>query len=330
MDEFELELTSWTWWQFLITFTGFIVFIWFLWISRNQETNYEESFSITTCQSPNCARCQGLDIANLTQRLKQRLEAFFESLPETAASLEMKARMQSLVFESINHKSDIISTVYEESGYNLLGGHGEDLLPHIWMLPGLNRHTFWSGHVDERLHEVTSILQDPRSLQSIQDDFRRVYQDEKGWKINSIPSGRWRVYHLYNQGERVDENAAKCPFTAELLLTVPSFMLNHVFGNAMFSVLEPGSSIEPHTGPCNYRLRCHLPLVTPPGYKLKVGRDVSLWVEGKLMIFDDSFVHEVWHEPEGSDCSERVVFILDIWHPQVTTDEQTALHCIYD
>ena len=33
-----------------------------------------------------------------------------------------------------------------------------------------------------------------------------------------------------------------------------------VFGNALISVLEPRSSIAPHCGPTNLRVRCHIGL----------------------------------------------------------------------
>ena len=36
-------------------------------------------------------------------------------------------------------------------------------------------------------------------------------------------------------------------------------------------------------------------------------------LEGKFVVFDDSFDHEVWHEREG----DRVVLIVDLWHPDL-------------
>ena len=37
------------------------------------------------------------------------------------------------------------------------------------------------------------------------------------------------------------------------------------------------------------------------------------WAEGRCLIFDDSFEHEVWHEGD----SDRVVLICDLWHPDL-------------
>ena len=36
----------------------------------------------------------------------------------------------------------------------------------------------------------------------------------------------------------------------------------------------------------------------------------------QVLIFDDSFEHEVWHEGGGP----RVVLIIDVWHPELDTE----------
>ena len=109
-------------------------------------------------------------------------------------------------------------------------------------------------------------------------------------------------------------------------------MTSSSFGNAMFSALQPGSRIEPHTSPCNFRLRCHLALNAPSGFFIRVGTHTVTWTTGKLLVFDDSFVHTVWHEEQKGRQQEtrvRVVLIFDIWHPDITTEEQTALNSVF-
>lgn len=321
--------------HWVITIIGFLLFLSFLWLNRNTVQNNpgprnslrDKQSSI--CTSPSCARCGGP--ANLTQRVN-RFEAFFSSVPDTDSSLELKDRIFSLISESVKNKANILSTVYTESGYELDLGEAVDTLPHIWMFPGLHRCTFWDPSIDETLCEMVSTFENPDNFEGVQKDFALVNSCAEGWKVNTVPAGKWRVYQLYDQGEEVDGNSSLCSFTLHLLMTVPLFMCQHVFGSAMFSVLEPGSSIEPHTGPCNYRLRCHLPLVTPPGYRIRVGRDTSVWKEGEMMVFDDSFVHEVWHEEEMDlkvrHTGGRVVLIFDIWHPHLTSEQRAAIKCI--
>ena len=325
MADLEVDYSPDFWWpcNFITGTMVLALFLSFLWLNRNQllELDHVEKCK-KACKSPNCALCQG--IAD-TYRLKSRFDTYFMNIPDS----EMKKRIATLINDSGRYKGDILSSIYAESGYELDPGEKYSL-PLIWVLPGLSRHTFWDADMHNSLHQIVSMLEDVGIFEGIQKDFKLIDQSKIGWKVNSVPSGQWRVYHLFNQGKRVDKNADLCSFTSQLLPTLPLFMSDHVFGSAMFSVLEPGSSIEPHTGPCAYRLRCHLPLVTPPGYRIKVGRDIMSWKEGKVMIFDDSFVHEVWQEMGGaSDTSGRAVFIFDIWHPQVSNDEQAPIKFIY-
>ena len=48
------------------------------------------------------------------------------------------------------------------------------------------------------------------------------------------------------------------------------------------------------------------------------------WTEGKFIIFDDSFEHEVWHDGD----SVRLVLIVDMWHPDLTAREKATLPAI--
>jgi len=54
----------------------------------------------------------------------------------------------------------------------------------------------------------------------------------------------------------------KCPRTMAALASVP-VMSGCSLGYVFFSVLSPGTRIEPHCGASNLRLRCHLPLQLP-------------------------------------------------------------------
>ena len=80
---------------------------------------------------------------------------------------------------------------------------------------------------------------------------------------------------------------------------------------ALFSVLEPGTHIPPHNGMLNTRLICHLPLIVPPGCRLRVGSETRTVEAGKTMIFDDSMEHEAWNDSGET----RVVLLFEIWRP---------------
>ena len=310
-----------------------------IWTLRRQRTRNEEdttpnsaqnmATTSSQCPSRNCVRCHGEKA--IKDQLLQRYEEYVSEEVRTSELSEeqlskMYPRVWSLV-HSIDHKYDILRSVYKESGYKVELADSE---PHIWTMPDLKRVPVWSVLDDKALETIASLFEADQTLRAIQSDFDRIALQQCGWKTNSVPSGRWKVFHLFDQGVKIEENCAKCPQTTQCIESLPAFMKGNAFGNAMFSVLEPNSHIEPHTGPCNFRLRCHLPLLAPKGYKMKVGTHTCSWQAGKLLVFDDSFVHTVWHESEGDgmQAKERVLLIFDVWHPQVDTNEQTLLSYI--
>ena len=63
----------------------------------------------------------------------------------------------------------------------------------------------------------------------------------------------------------------------------------------------------------NTRLICHIPLVVPGECRLRVGAETREVVEGKAMIFDDSFEHEAWNDSN----SVRAVLLFEIWRPEL-------------
>jgi aspartyl/asparaginyl beta-hydroxylase (cupin superfamily) len=76
----------------------------------------------------------------------------------------------------------------------------------------------------------------------------------------------------------------------------------------------------------NCRLICHLPLIVPPGCWLRVGNETREWEPGRLLIFDDSFEHEA-KNPTGE---LRIILLFDVWRPEVTGEERSAISAIFD
>lgn len=134
----------------------------------------------------------------------------------------------------------------------------------------------------------------------------------------------WRDVSLYVNGRRHERHAALAPRTSALLSSAEGTMLREaascVYGSAFFSLLAPGTRLRPHCGPTNVRLRCHLALVVPEGdCAMRVGcTPPRQWVEGAVSLFDDSYEHEVWNATEAP----RLVLIVDVWHPELVTDDQ--------
>jgi hypothetical protein len=61
-------------------------------------------------------------------------------------------------------------------------------------------------------------------------------------------------------------------------------------------------------------LRYHLGLIVPEdaeSCRIRVGDDFRHWEEGKSLIFDDTFNHEVWNDTDET----RVVLFVDVLRP---------------
>jgi len=127
----------------------------------------------------------------------------------------------------------------------------------------------------------------------------------------------WNTFNFFFYGKKDEENCALCPRTTEILESLPRFEKDHI----MFSALNPHSRIPPHTGPMNGILRAHLGLVVPKGCFIRVGPDERTWEEGKLLVFDDSFEHEVFNHSDAV----RIVLFMNFWHPCFSNREIEVL-----
>lgn len=144
---------------------------------------------------------------------------------------------------------------------------------------------------------------------------------------HALHRGDWAWHSYITRGERQPAFAQRCPGTTALLEGLPDLMCGTPFDFAFFSTLAPGSTIAPHTAPCNLRLRCHLALdVPPPDAEGECVMRIAdgpprPWVEGRATVFDDSFEHEVWNRTAHA----RTVLLLDFWHPDIEPDERSAI-----
>ncbi len=118
----------------------------------------------------------------------------------------------------------------------------------------------------------------------------------------------WKTYFFCAFGFIARKNCDRCPETWKLLRNIPGLKV------AFFSILAPGKHIPEHYGKHKGIIRYHLALKVPnPPEKcrIRIGDRITHWEEGKSLIFDDTFPHEVWNETDGY----RVVLFLDIERP---------------
>jgi aspartyl/asparaginyl beta-hydroxylase (cupin superfamily) len=136
---------------------------------------------------------------------------------------------------------------------------------------------------------------------------------------NLTDRGRWNVVYFYSGGGQSEETRRACPKTSEILDSIPGV---GQAGQTYLSILRGGTHIKQHFGPTNTRLRCHIGLVVPEGPRIRIGNEIHQWGEGECLLFDDSFQHEVWNDGDR----DRLVLIIDFWHPELTPAERWAIN----
>jgi beta-hydroxylase len=148
--------------------------------------------------------------------------------------------------------------------------------------------------------ELEGVLVDREALPNFQD----ISKDQ----IEITDDDDWKTFFLYGYGFKAKLGIEMCPKTAALMRQIPGMT------TAMFSILSPRKHILDHRGPYKGVLRYHLGLIVPreaERCRIRVGEDIRHWQEGKSLVFDDTFNHEVWNDTEET----RVVLFVDVLRP---------------
>jgi beta-hydroxylase len=134
-------------------------------------------------------------------------------------------------------------------------------------------------------------------LAEISPDHRRI-----------APPDKWKSFFLYGYGFSKAENIARCPKTAAAVRDVPGL------NSAFFSILAPGTHIPRHRGVTKAILTAHLGLVVPKqrqACRMQVDRETLAWEQGKILVFDDTYFHEVWNDTD----EQRVILLVQFRRP---------------
>ena len=170
--------------------------------------------------------------------------------------------------------------------------------------------------------EVEAVLADERGLAP----YVQLRPNRPPPANSLLNDARWSAFNLFEDGKPVEENARRCPATMKALEAAP---IPHIRGRspmALFSILKGGTHIEPHFGMLNTRLIVHIPLVVPPGCRLRVGNEIRTVEEGRALIFDDSFEHEAWNDSDQA----RAILLFEIWRPELSPEERAALTAMFE
>ncbi|XP_071593723.1 aspartyl/asparaginyl beta-hydroxylase isoform X7 [Heliangelus exortis] len=229
------------------------------------------------------------------------------------------------------HLGDALQRMGDEEAYKWYElGYQRGHFASVWQrslynVKGLKAQPWWTARETGYTELVKSL---EKSWKIIRDEGLAVMDKKRSLFLpedeNLREKGDWSQFTLWQQG-RKNENACKSvPKTCALLERFPE-ATGCRRGQIKYSIMHPGTHVWPHTGPTNCRLRMHLGLVIPKeGCKIRCAQDNRTWEEGKVLIFDDSFEHEVWQDAE----TYRLIFIVDVWHPELTAQERRTLPAI--
>jgi len=202
---------------------------------------------------------------------------------------------------------------------------GLSITPHV----SRENHPAWCKALEENwdliLDEFNDIAMSKNALSVVGAGDRGSGQDDH--RVVG-PGSKWTEYVLFGSGS----SKGDAPATKTLLEQhVPDAvsLAKQGGGEIIFSRLAPGSYIQSHCGPTNFRLTAHLGLIVPesPDCKIRVAEEWHSWQQGKILLFDDSFEHEVRNDSQ----QERVVLLIRLWHPDLKANQRSsALHAAKD
>jgi aspartyl/asparaginyl beta-hydroxylase (cupin superfamily) len=200
-----------------------------------------------------------------------------------------------------------------------VAGLSEDLdEPRMMMYPGLSSSPWYDARLFPLARDLERMAwQITKEFASL--DRARFQSESEGIKRE----GDWDVMLLVERGRRNRELCDACPITMRIIESHRTVL--GLAGLAYFSRLAPHTRVAPHRGPTNMRLRCHLGIKIPAGCGIVVGGSAGQWETGKCLVFDDSQLHHVWNDSD----SERIVLIVDLWHPDLTDREVELLEGLH-
>jgi len=194
-------------------------------------------------------------------------------------------------------------------------------MPGLPAVPYFDRSLFpWVEDFEDQCSNIQAelhrVLPNPQGSERV---FNSPELEQENLRGIGVPPS-WTGYYFYRHGERREDNCSACPLTAAALQPLPLSRVRGHGPEVLYSVFTPGTHLLPHRGVTNTRVVGHLPLIIPKDCALKVGGEVHAWIEGRTVVFDDTYEHEAWNRSD----STRVVLIFDLWNPHLTEIERLA------
>ena len=283
-----------------------------------------------------CAYCEldGEQVESARQRLAQCLSLLITILPLQNQSNEVKSVMDDAWME-------LTLSMEEVPSDRIVARHVADMAIATkscgWRHP-LQRPGFMVKMEVDAMIPFISREQHPSWCTSIEDNWGCILEEYKSLSSNNthgwhnvgsgergsghddhrVVSGKsWTEYVLFGSGST--ENDSDAPITKKLIRQyVPDAvsLAEMGGGEVIFSRLAGKTHIKSHCGTTNMRWTAHLGLIVPKSKsdcRIRVADEWHTWDAGKILIFDDSFEHEV----ANNTFEERVVLLMRLWHPRL-------------
>ena len=146
--------------------------------------------------------------------------------------------------------------------------------------------------------EIEGVIESGKTIPKFHevDNWQEYISDNDGLSWNLLNLLLYDMWHK--------KNTKLCPKTTSILKKIK------VVKSAYFSILSPGKHIPPHKGPYKGIIRYQLAISVPKKGECKIFVDGTphYWIEGKSVLFDDTYTHEVVNNTD----EHRIALLLDV------------------
>lgn len=160
----------------------------------------------------------------------------------------------------------------------------------------------WVKKLEENYKQILQEYNNVEKLKSI--DVTIFSEEQK----KSVEPNYWNIVPLKSYGNVHKTTAALCPLTFKIVNSIPNCT------TAWFSIMKPGTIVEPHRGTFKGYLRCLLALKTPINKEesgLAIEGENYFFEKGVALMFDDTYIHSAYNKSD----MQRVVLYIDILRP---------------
>uniref|UniRef100_A0A7R9ZR46 Aspartyl/asparaginy/proline hydroxylase domain-containing protein n=1 Tax=Craspedostauros australis TaxID=1486917 RepID=A0A7R9ZR46_9STRA len=199
-------------------------------------------------------------------------------------------------------------------------------VPGLSITPFWNPEDFeWAKYLESHYATMYKEFKDvTRDMQKLQKQGNNIWAGALTEDASAYGLG-WKTLVLMDRGRWDPDNVNLFPTISQTVRDsgVPA---TEVF----FASMDGPSAIKQHTDFTNFVLTSHLPLEVPCNgdnkCRLSVGDETNQWLNGNVMIFDTSLLHDAINESDET----RYILMMRLWHPDLTSAEREALQFTYD